>query len=152
MTRWKASDIEKIKHKIRQDSYEYVIGIDVGTKTGFAVWSKRTKVFICLETLKIHQAMDRVEMWKDKKILVRVEDARMVKYKTDPVKAQGAGSVKRDSQIWFDFLTDHQIPFEMVRPNNMITKWNAEDFEKRTGFKGRTSSHSRDAGLIVFNY
>ena len=33
-----------------------VIGIDVGTKTGYAVWNKDTKGFEEILTLKIHQA------------------------------------------------------------------------------------------------
>lgn len=151
MTRWKESDLLKIQSKIKKDPIQFVIGIDVGTKTGFAVYDRIDKTFVILETLKIHVAMDRVLKWKETcDITVRVEDARMVKYKTDPFKTKGAGSVCRDSSIWEDFLTDHQIPFVMVRPNNSITKWTVELFAQITGYRMKTSQHARDAGLLCW--
>lgn len=151
MTRWKESDLLKIQDKVKKEPTQYVIGIDVGTDTGFAVWDRFNKLFVALETCKIHVAMDRVLMWKKVgSILVRVEDARMVKYKTDPFKAKGAGSVCRDSSIWEDFLTDHQITFVMVRPNPALTKYSKELFNQITGFTGKSSVHARDAGLLCW--
>lgn len=133
---------------------EFAIGIDIGVKTGIGTWDRKKKKIIEIKTLMIHRAMDYVKKMHDDghKIIVRVEDAREVVYKTDPIKAQGAGSVKRDAKIWEDFLSDHGIPFEMVRPNKAITKWSKERFILQTGYTGITSSHGRDAAMLVIGY
>lgn len=132
---------------------QFAIGIDVGTKTGLAIWDKAKKKYVEIKTLPIHRALDVVKDYHSKhKIIVIVEDARKVRFGTDKVKAQGAGSVKRDSSIWDDFLTDYNIPHAMARPNKRITKWDATTFRMQTGYEGLTSSHSRDAALLVFQY
>lgn len=134
-----------------------VIGIDVGTKTGYAVWNKDTKDFEELQTLKIHQALDSVleyhKLYGDK-LYVRFEDARLRKWfgTSGREKLQGAGSIKRDSVIWEDFLKDNQINHEAVAPKNNSTKLSNEQFEKITKYKGRTSEHARDAAMLVFKY
>ena len=62
----------------------------------------------------------------------------------------GAGSVKRDCQIWEDFLRAHGIKYEMVAPHQGATKWTADTFARITGYTGRTSNHGRDAAVLVF--
>lgn len=136
--------------------YRYYIGIDVGTKTGIAVWDRQSKSFTRLDTLKIHEAwalVTRINQGYVGMIFVRVEDARKISWETkdkkaDAARAQGAGSVKRDAAIWEDFLTDMNIPFEMVKANN--TKLPADKFEMITGYKEQTSSHARDAAMMVY--
>lgn len=135
--------------------YDYVIGIDCGVNTGYAIYDCEERKLVCVETTMIHRAMDDIRHGyaaKGYKIFVRVEDARQVRFKVDPVRAQGAGSVKREAGLWGDFLTDLGIPHEMVRPNNGITKWGADQFKAFTGWQGRTSNHSRDASLLCFKY
>lgn len=134
-----------------------VIGIDVGTKTGYAVWNKDTKGFEEILTLKIHQALDSVleyHMTYGERLFVRFEDARLRKWfgNSGREKLQGAGSIKRDSVIWEDFLKDNLINYEAVAPKNNSTKLSKEQFEKITKYKGRTSEHARDAAMLVFKY
>jgi hypothetical protein len=134
---------------------KYIIGIDPGTYTGFAIYEKRFKKLIFVDTLSIHRSMEIVKWWKGQTdIFVRVEDARMRNWfgKSGREKLQGAGSVKRDSKIWSDFLTDEGIPFEMVPPKNNVTKISADAFKKLTGYTGRTSRHGRDAAMLVWGY
>ncbi|TGK36291.1 hypothetical protein EHO65_18230 [Leptospira andrefontaineae] len=140
----------------------YYIGIDPGTKTGFAVWNTETRKFEEICTLSIDEAIKKltdnigkpipglIDMRQD--LLVLVEDARKRKWfgKNGRGKLQGAGSIKRDCTIWEKFLTKNKIPFEMVHPMAGRTKWNAQDFKKYTGWTKRTSEHARDAALIVF--
>lgn len=129
----------------------FAIGIDAGTKTGFAVWNIRAKQFYKIETIPIHRALELVKDYHmQTSITVIVEDARQVKFKTSPEKAQGAGSVKRDAAIWEAFLKDHGIPHEMKRPNKSITKWSEEMFRKTTKFIGQTNEHGRDAAMLVY--
>lgn len=121
------------------------IGIDPGVNTGVAIW--KDCQFESLLTLKIHKAMDLVRNLKPD--LVRVEDARKRKWYPKGANLQGAGSVKRDSKIWEDFLKDLNYNFEMVHPLRDV--WDThEKFERITGYKKRTSKHSRDAALLVY--
>jgi len=136
-------------------STELYIGIDPGTDTGYAIWNVKTKSFHTIKTWKIHQViLDIVQMYKNgHSIKVIIEDARLRKWygEKSNAKLQGAGSIKRDCTIWEQFLTDWGIPFELVHPQEGMTKWTSELFNQSTGFKGSTSSHGRDAALLVYN-
>ena len=137
----------------------YCFGIDPGKHTGIAVWDTETQDFIRVDTLSIHQALLFVYEFQTLRSKTRVyfEDARQRKWlPKDATSSEyrghlmGAGSVKRDSVIWQDALTDWGIPFEMVPPRPGATKWDAATFARITGYKGRTSNHARDAALLVF--
>lgn len=133
------------------------IGIDTGTKTGFAVWDG--KRFLEIETLKLWQALDRVRRMKEQgeDITVVFEDARQRKWLPREKsiseyrgKMIGAGSVKRDAVIWEEFCIDNGIKFFSVPPGKGLTKWSAQTFAEITGWQGRTSNHGRDAALLVY--
>lgn len=133
------------------------IGIDTGTKTGFAVWDG--KRFLEIETLKLWQALDRVRKMKKQgeDITVVFEDARQRKWLPREKsiseyrgKMIGAGSVKRDAVIWEEFCIDNGIKFFSVPPAKGLTKWSAQTFAEVTGWEGRTSNHGRDAALLVY--
>jgi hypothetical protein len=131
--------------------YDYLIGIDAGTVTGYAVYNCRTKVLDAVDSMEIHQAMELVkESHKVAKIKVIVEDARFVKYNTDARKAQGAGSVKRDAAIWEGYLRYLGVTFELVRPRKALTKWSADQLGKATGWLTRTNEHGRDAAMLIY--
>ena len=133
------------------------IGIDTGTKTGFAVWDG--KRFLEIETLKLWQALDRIRRMKEQgeDITVVFEDARQRKWLPREKsiseyrgKMIGAGSVKRDAVIWEEFCIDNGIKFFSVPPGKGLTKWSAQTFAEVTGWQGRTSNHGRDAALLVY--
>lgn len=135
------------------------IGIDTGVHTGIAVWNSERKEFAVVDTKKIHEAMNFVYGYVDSDIpfQVRFEDARQRKWipmsknmTAELGRAQGAGYVKAHCQIWEDFLTDYQIPFEAIAPRRNVTKLSAEQFGRITGYKGRTNEHSRDAAMLVY--
>jgi hypothetical protein len=138
--------------------YQVVIGIDSGTKTGFAQYDKRQKRFTVIETVKIHTAMFRIRELHaaGTPLLVVVEDARQATFNRsnskDMHRAQGAGSVKRDAAIWQDFLDDENIQYLLRRPDKAKTKWPAKVFQQATGFTGRTSEHARDAAIMILGY
>ena len=137
------------------DKIKVVIGIDSGVNTGFAIWGVSMKAFIGVVCTNILSAMEDILKLKNSDeyeiVSVVVEDARQVKYKTSKYKAQGAGSVKRDCQIWEDFLKRHDINHRFVRPNAKITKLNADVFKRTTGYQGKTNEHGRDAAMLVIN-
>lgn len=126
------------------------IGIDTGIHTGIAIWDMKTKEFELLKTMKILDAMEIILQQTELIQTIIVEDARQVRFKTSPEKAKGAGSVCRDASIWEDFCRKHNFAFQMKRPNKHLTKLDEVVFAKITGYKERTSSHARDAGMLVF--
>jgi hypothetical protein len=139
------------------------VGIDTGVHTGFAIWDSKKRDFIEITSLQIHQAMIKVKALFEEhgpQIKVRVEDPRKRTWFQSNKKTreeerkmlQGVGSVKRDASIWEDFLSDLGIPHEMTHPKNSITKMDAEEFRRVTGYTGKTNEHSRDAGFLVFGY
>lgn len=136
---------------------KFYIGIDCGVDTGFAVWKMETRRLIVVSTLMIHQGLDETRLWResaDGNIFVRVEDARKRTWFgiSGPERWKGAGSICRDSKIWEEFLKDENIPHEMVAPKNNRTKLKSEQFLVFTGWKDRTSEHSRDAAMLVYGY
>ena len=144
--------------QLQMKDYTVIIGIDPGTHTGYAVWSVCHKQFFTLETGNIHEYLYRIRNLHndDYKIFVRIEDARLRKWygddKGDRAKSQGVGSIKRDCAIWYDFCKDLGIDYEMVAPKAIKTKLTAKSFKNMTGWEGRTNEHSRDAGMLCWQY
>lgn len=134
----------------------YCIGIDPGKDTGVAIWDTEKKNFYLIKTMQIHEALLNVWVFRGRGAEVYFEDARQRKWfnthseEEDRARLQGTGSVKRDSTIWEDALNDWGIPFHAVAPKHNTTKMTAEFFRALTGWKGRTSEHSRDAAMLVF--
>lgn len=140
-----------------------LVGIDPGVNTGFAVWNSVTRSFQELSTLPIDTALDRVRgiMGNHGDLggikMLYFEDARLRKYLPRERnmseyrgKLMGAGSIKRDCDIWEDFCKHCGIPYTAVPPRKGLTKWDADTFNKMTGWTGRTSNHARDAALLVW--
>jgi hypothetical protein len=133
------------------------IGIDVGAHTGVAVWDGKT--FGVVESMPLHRALDFVHQYaiaSTDSVTVVFEDARQRTWfpkmtaAKDRARLQGAGSVKRDSTIWEDALTDWGIPFVKKAPKDNMTKLPAETFAKITGWTKRTNEHGRDAAMLVY--
>ena len=132
----------------------YLIGIDPGVKTGYAIYDRKDKKLTTVETRNIISAMqqttwrladeDGIELW--------FEDSRLRRWfgNTGREVLQGVGSVKRDSSIWETFCGYYCIKYKAIAPKDTTTKVKSDYFKKLTGWEGRTSEHSRDAGLLVF--
>ncbi len=134
------------------------VGIDCGVKTGFAV--AVNGVLTRVETLTITQAMEKVKVLhtQDTGLVVRIEDARLRTWfgsadarqaKSGAGVREGVGSVKRDCSIWEQFCIEQGIKYELVHPAANMTKTKSDYFNRITGWIGRTSEHSRDAGMLV---
>lgn len=134
------------------------IGIDPGTKTGLAVWNTTGEKFTKIVTTSIVDAMQIVRRYAslvDTRLVM--EDARQRKWLPRERsnseyrgKLMGAGSIKRDCEIWQEFADFYQIPLTLVPPRKGLTKWDAQTFARLTGWTGRTSNHARDAALLVW--
>lgn len=130
------------------------IAIDPGKHTGICVWDTNERCFRQLTTMGIIGAMNLVKYYHAAYPSCEVvfEDARQRKWFAGKgtEALQGAGSIKRDSSIWEEFLTIENVPFTMLAPARNVTKLNAQQFKELTGYQGRTSEHARDAaGLIM---
>ena len=134
------------------------IGIDPGTKTGLAIWNAKTEKFAEIVTTSIVGAMQIVQQYAARlDVRLVMEDARQRKWLPRERneseyrgKLMGAGSIKRDCEIWQEFADFYHIPLSLVPPRKGLTKWTAESFARLTGWKGRTSNHARDAALLVW--
>lgn len=154
----KGENATTAKQTAKKTRCRYYIGIDPGVNTGFSIWDRATRNFHKVDTLSIHQAFKMVEnciySFGLENIHVRCEDARLRKWfgNAGREQLQGAGSIKRDSKIWEDYLTDLKISFELVAPKANKTKLTAEQFKRITGYQERTNEHSRDSSMLVFGF
>jgi len=137
---------------------DYLIGIDPGVNTGVAIWDRKKRRLARVGSSTIVEAMTyvgkfsaeivdlggTVELW--------FEDARLRDWfgTSGCERRLGAGSIRRDSGIWEEFCLYHGLKFKKLAPKTSITKLNAKQFARMTGWKGRTNEHSRDAGMLVY--
>lgn len=130
----------------------YIIGIDPGVKTGIAVWETGRQGFKSVLSTSIINAMKYVATFNPQETRIRIEDARKRQWfgKTSREVLQGAGSIKRDCQIWEEFCLTYDFEFELVAPKNNKTKLDAKLFARYTGWKERTNEHARDAAMLVY--
>lgn len=137
------------------------IGIDPGTHTGVAIWSKTERMLWMVDTMTITQAMKTVEDYvcafdpkgnKLFEVVVFIEDARKRTWfgSSNREKLQGAGSVKRDCAIWETFCKELGVECVKIPPKRNATKLKDGQFKLLTGWHGRTSEHGRDAAMLVF--
>lgn len=131
-----------------------LVGIDPGVRTGLAIWNKAERKLTAVNTMGITQAMQTVRVMADCGSLhsVRFEDARLRTWFGDKGREalMGAGSIRRDSAIWSEFLTGLEgVIFTPVSPHRKGAKLDAAQFARLTGWTGRTSEHSRDAAMLV---
>ncbi len=136
-----------------------LIGIDTGVKTGFA--HSIDGVLQEVSTQSILSAQDKVykaheeALASDVVLVVCIEDVRKrtwVDRSIGKERMQGVGSVKRDCGIWQEFCERYGIRHLLISPASIETKLKAKAFEERTGWRERTSEHSRDAGMMIHKY
>jgi hypothetical protein len=135
-----------------------IIGIDPGTNTGFAAKDLKAGAFLEIKTVGIIEAMKDVERYMEtygrENVYLVFEDARKRRWFGEKGKEalQGAGSIKRDCSIWEEFCNYKNIQFIAPAPAKGKTKYTSEYFKRLTGWKQRTSEHSRDAVILVYGF
>lgn len=134
-----------------------ILAFDIGVKTGYAMYCTTKKQYIRSGECTIFEAYDMLKELngedEENDDLVIIEDARFVKYKTDPFKAQGAGWIKTLSGQFEKVCQKLHIKYKLVRPNKIYTKKDSLFVQKQTGVetaKGR--EHERDAILLLHFY
>lgn len=135
-----------------------LIGIDPGVNTGLAdKYFDSEGIEMSVHSGTIWAMIDYINEVIDGSsadMLVVMEDARLRTWfgQSGPERWQGAGSIKRDCQIWEEWLTHKQIPYILVPPMHNKTKMNAEEFARLTGISERTNQHERDAAALLLPY
>ena len=139
--------MKQVKENLKLNTKaRYIIGIDPGVNTGFAVWSREKKEFIVVTCDKIHEIMVMVKLFQQnlgtENIFFRLEDARLRTWfgQSGREQLQGTGSIKRDCGIWQDFLEDIGLQYELVPPRKTRTKVSAVWFKTVTKWSGRTNN------------
>jgi hypothetical protein len=139
----------------------FIIGIDGGTKTGVAVWDVSGRLFQHVKTIDFWEAYHWIcEVFKPAETVIYIEDPS----KNPPVwkrpgmkdheyykKCQHVGAVKRESLLMMKGLERQEFEVKAIRPQKgSFTKMKSAAFKHVTKYKGRTSEHSRDAAMLVF--
>jgi hypothetical protein len=137
-------------------TYDLLIGIDPGTHNGVGVWNGRELTELHdFKTWELLQWVGRMHAVHGDRMYVMVEDPNTwVTYGTkesSAARAQGAGSVKRSFQVVVEYMVDHGIHFTTTRLQGNLKKVTKEYFNKLTGWTGKSTEHSRDGSMIVFN-
>lgn len=134
------------------------VGIDPGSNTGIAIWSKPDRKLTIKQFSSHCVAMfwlsEYLKQFPIQSIKFRIEDARMAKKRPDLAeinkgKLQGVGYVKAYSKDWQAFCVYHGYDHEMLAPK--MTKVSPEYFKSLTGLKTmKTESHARDSAMLIF--
>jgi hypothetical protein len=140
---------------------EIIVGIDPGKLTGVAVYDRRAKRFLSLDSLPFWKAVALVDDLRKRHIglRVRLEDPNLIggMYARHDVEtgrrrrekmASDVGKNKRDAQLWRELFETWGVECERVKP--VRAKRTAGYFRALTGWKGSTNEHKRDAGMLVW--
>lgn len=130
------------------------VGIDPGVHTGFAIWNAGDQTLQDVASMGAIDAMVLVQSMHGfgNVAAVHFEDARLrTGWFGDRAKQklQGAGSIKRDCQLWADWLDWLKCPYRAISPKAKGSKMNSEQFQRITGWLSRTNEHGRDAAALV---
>lgn len=148
----------------------FVVGIDPGAHTGFAVWSREAQQFQKICTMDFWDAVfaiTRSETLTPDNTVVVVEIAHLApitfrrgkadSFATMDRMARNVGQVIREAQLLAEGL--RRFGFDVIehKPIGKVKtggKYDADEddrqFKQLTGWTDRTSQHGRDAGRLIF--
>ena len=143
----------------RRRNVNLIVGIDPGTITGFACWWNGTLfrheswTAVKIENIVLELAneiglQNTVVIVEDASVLGSFVPWTKQAKNAASARAQGAGSVKRDSKRWIEFLQYHNINYLRISPReNTFKKQCKEYIIKAIGeeIHGVTNQHARDA-------
>jgi hypothetical protein len=134
------------------------IGIDPGSDTGIAVWNTEKKSILALVTIKsplaaemavtlaqVHSAGEVLIEKPGPAIYRRPGQSQLSMLKI----ARNVGQCQELAEEIFRALVKAGFNARTVPPMKGGTKWNAALFGREFSYKGKSSSHSRDAAVIA---
>jgi len=139
----------------------YIVGIDVGTTTGLAIYKAigTTKQLVNAYTTTIIDAFSIIhDLRLNGRIGIIIEDTRNLPiyrrnrnakdgYALTARKNRGVGYVDAHTSIWIQFCEHYDIPYTTITPTTK--KWNQTTFELTTRYHHKVSQHARDAARNV---
>lgn len=144
----------------------YVIGIDPGVKTGFAVWDCDKRSFLFVETSDFWTVFFRVmnaPILRKENTLIVIEVAhyaptfRERKGKAENLHtmsrmARNVGQVTREAQLLVEGFRRLGYTVQEQKPlgKKKTAADDVEQFQQLTGWAERTSQHARDAARLVW--
>ena len=152
-------------------SRRFVIGIDPGLKTGFAVWDRERKSLTTVETTtfwELFLGIQRSALYNVSNTCLVIEIAHYAPtFRERRGKATSAGTADRMSRNVGSVTREAELLVEGFRALGYDVferrpigkakkdgKYDAEEdrrqFEQLTGWTERTSQHARDAGRLVY--
>lgn len=144
----------------------YVVGIDPGVKTGFAVWDRDGRRLLSVETADFWTVFFQISnapILRPEDTVVVVEVAHYAPvFRERKAKgqnenhaarlAQNVGQVMREAKLLAEGL--RRLGYEVIeqKPLGKAKKAadDVRDFERLTGWTERTSQHARDAARLCY--
>lgn len=135
-----------------------ILGIDPGANTGIATFEDG--VLVALETIAPHQIEQLLRARTPARVVF--EDSRLQTraWTAQAKTAKGAGLATARSlgqvDAWCALITalceQLSVPAHGISPKNKGAKLNAAQFERLTGWQGRSNQHERDAATCAWRY
>lgn len=131
-----------------------ILGIDPGANTGVAVFQGGRLVE--LQTIEPHQLIEVIETVEPDHVVF--EDSRLISptwaRKTSAAArlkiARNVGEIDAWCRLIEATCKRLGVPAHGVSPKEKGAKLDAEQFEKLTGWTGRSNEHSRDAACVAW--
>lgn len=139
-------------------SKRYVVGIDPGVKTGFAVWDRAERKFRSIGTTEFWSIFDFAADVSpdDVKFIVETYDWKPT-FGQRRGKASSVGVVDRMARNVGQVMREARLIIEGLRRRGFevvecapLGKKNADQFRRLTGWQDRTNQHERDAAVMAF--
>jgi len=130
----------------------YVIGIDPGKKTGFAVYDRSQKKLIEVESTNFCSLIFDVDIrfhpdMVYKVIIEKPKTKQMFHKKASPTMGVNVGMNRREAELLIEWF---ELKAYNVVASKPLGKVDKDRFKKLTGWQGRTNEHSRDAGMLAY--
>lgn len=144
-----------------------VIAIDPGIHNGLAVFCTEKNEFETVRTYQLWELfviLDYVCKMNEGNYSLYIENPNTYipfgNQKSQNAKGQGAGAVKQTYKHIVEFLDSKWFCYKAVTVRRNLkavykfrgSKPSSIEFERITGYTGRTNEHNRDAGIIAFFY
>jgi len=135
------------------------VGIDPGTHTGMATWRILDKSLTRVWSTDFWDCVTNIRnfhTWNHAKFFIEAPQKNPPVFSNFKAMgqsvalkiAQDIGRNKCMAELLIQYFEREKISYEALRPTK--AKWDAATFKRITGWQGRTNSHMRDAGRIVF--
>ena len=133
-----------------------ILGIDPGANTGLAHF--KGGALVLLETIAPHEIERTIRAVRPARVVF--EDSRLQSHvwTTSTSKAAAAKMARNLGEIdaWCKLIVAVcerlDIPSHGISPLGKGHKIAADQFERITGWKGRSNAHERDAAMVAFPY